>query len=100
MADTEEDYKKLAEAVKGIDASWQEEERSFAIAQDDTTGGAQDDSCLDGAAGKEFTIRCVKDASAAMDIADAWEAEYEDIPPAAAEGRISAVSVSRASALE
>ena len=110
VADTEADYKKLAEAVKDIDASWQEEERSsygisstteikdflshlFAIAQDDTTGGAQDDSCLDGAAGKEFTIRCVKDASAAMDIADAWEAEYEDIPPAAAEGRISAVSV-------
>ena len=83
VADTEADYKKLAEAVKDIDASWQEEERSF----------AQDDSCLDGAAGKEFTIRCVKDASAAMDIADAWEAEYEDIPPAAAEGRISAVSV-------
>ena len=119
VADTDEDYEKLAEAVKDIDASWQEEERSsYGIsstteikdflshlfagaqddrerdgAQDDTTGGAQDDSCLDGAAGKEFTIRCVKDASAAMDIADAWEAEYEDIPPAAAEGRISAVSV-------
>ena len=102
VADTDEDYEKLAEAVKDIDASWQAEERSFAGAQDDTTGGAQDDrerdgaqddSCLDGAAGKEFTIRCVKDASAAMDIADAWEAEYEDIPPAAAEGRISAVSV-------
>lgn len=83
VADTEADYKKLAEAVKDIDGLWRNGERSF----------AQDDSCLDGAAGKEFTIRCVKDASAAMDIADAWEAEYEDIPPAAAEGRISAVSV-------
>ncbi len=83
VADTEADYKKLAEAVKEIDMLWRNGERSF----------AQDDSCLDGAAGKEFTIRCVKDASAAMDIADAWEAEYEDIPPAAAEDRISAVSV-------
>lgn len=83
VADTEADYKKLAEAVKDIDGLWRNGERSF----------AQDDSCLDGAAGKEFTIRCVKGASAAMDIADAWEAEYEDIPPAAAEGRISAVSV-------
>ena len=76
IADTDEDYDKLAEAMKDIDASWQEEERSFACAQDDI-----------------YFIQCVKDSSAAMDIAKAWEAEKEAVLLEGSAGRISAVSV-------
>ena len=44
VADTDEDYEKLAKAVRDIDSSWQNGERSFVYAQDDTGhNNAQDD---------------------------------------------------------
>ena len=99
VADTDEDYEKLVIAVRDIDESWQPEERSFASlrmtsssTQDDRRSNAQDDKA-EGVLNDSHIIRCVKDASEPMNIADAWESEYEDISLAAAEGRISAVSV-------
>ena len=75
--DTDEDYEKLAAALKDIDEYWQKEERSPVDTSDKDS----------------FSIRCIKDAADHMNISDAWEAEYEELPLAEASGRISAVSV-------
>ena len=81
VSDTDEDYAVLTEAVRDIDSSWQTGDRSNA-----DTGHAA--SCAD-----KFSIRCVRDAISSMAISDAWEAESEELPLAAAAGCISAVSV-------
>ena len=76
--DTDEDYEKLVMAVRDIDAFWQ----SLSAGNSYT-----------GPSSEKYSIRCVKNVSAAMNIGDAWEAEYEELSLAAAGGHISAVSV-------
>ena len=90
VADTDEDHKKLAEAVKDIDSSWQTGERSAARDEGHKVNEAGDHA---GVFDDKYSIRCIKNVSTAMSLSDAWEAEAEDALLAEAAGRISAGTV-------
>lgn len=111
--DADEDYRKLAEAVKDIDSRWQSGGAAYAgegcghygAGKDvcDSHGNDVQEDCDHYGQDRThvvnviqyggYSIRCVKDAFAAMSLSDAWEAEYEDVPMTAAAGHISAASV-------